>query len=956
MNDSFWCEREKNFSMTKKKAIIIPVVFIAVTLLVVFAGFSGLNIFSYFDLGEILGVHSNVDGNIRTNDELIEELKGIYLASSDKKQLSADMNAIWLDINEDLLVSAEDGTEAVKYCIYSDVNFYKNFVPDTYFIKPDTENEFSSLLEPDGTRYDILAYILYYVKDVDCDAVLVADDSLIFDESGKLTTEKLEHYLKNYRFDGVLISCDSLYSQNVYAECAQTLSDFVRSEFPELPLGIEVHSDFEKLFADDYVTKVFQEKLVDFGYVDIGSTTGDENYPFQSVALWWNYFSDYYKIPLYCEYRLDSIFSSEGDWSYASEISDQMKALHYAANFEGGCFYNSSQLKNKKSLARDLSIYINDVAGTNDDGFEVNSLIITDRTVSFTGTVADNNGVFCNKDLIHAENGVFNYSSLLLSGNNDFVFFSNGAYYTYSVYDNSSMFADYSSGDSVKLDAEMYVNVFAECPDGSNVFAIVNGAYYQLTVDNSEESSAKGFTIYSASIPFFAKEIVSDELQLVCFCGNLYEAVSCGSIRFELNSTGSVGIQNAGSDISPFSDNGLGTSLMCITKYDNTELISDRNDYDTYHPYNSSLVKGTIDYVKQINVSAEGYLRYELNSGLTVYGTDATLIKNGYNLPLNSVTLVDRYIDSKLSSFSFDMQWLSPVTVTVKNLDYYKGYQEFAFNIDKFDAEYIDINFYYSDKFGLSQQMLLENDPLFSSYELYTDASGTMLTLRLFLKTPGRFYGYDIVTEDNGSVKIVFRNYENNSVAGKVIMLDAGHGGISMVGTALNDNSVSESQITLGIAQAAKKYLEAMGATVLMTRVMDTSLTLSERTYMCETQNPDIFVSVHCDGADDSTESGTHTFYYTPFSMNLASEIHSGIVDAYTSRIYLPADDNFERIDRKIKYYPFYVTRVDNCPSVLIETGFLTNYVEGNVLANPSNQEIIGNAIAAGISKYFSKY
>lgn len=940
--------------MSKSKAIIIPVVFVVVSLILVFVGFSELNILSYFDISDFIGVNSGVPADFKSNDKILDELKQQYLSADTSKKFSDDMNAIWIDINEDISTEATEGTDAVKYCIYSDVDYYRNFAPDTYFIKPDIEGEYSELKEPDGSQYDILAYLLYYVRDVGCSAILIADDSVLLDNNGKVHTRLLEKYLSEYKFDGVLISVDASYSHQMYSECARVVNEFMHENYRDLSIGIEIHSDFESVFADNYVTEVFQNKLVDFGYVDIGTTSGNEEYPFQSVALWWNYFSEYYNIPLYCEYRLDKIFSSEGDWSFSNEINNQMKAMYFCGYFDGGCFYNSSQLKNKKALARELAIFINDVAESNNDNFEVNSLALSGRNVQFSGTAADNNSLFCNDNPIKVTEGVFDYSTILEAGLNDFRFFSNGAYYTYSIYDNSPLFAGYPDEAQVRLDADMCVSAFAICPDNSVVFAVVNGEYFELPVVEGYDSGVKGCAYYSAEISFYGKEIYSNDLQLICFSSNRYDIVDCGSIQYELSEESDLPSNGVEAAFSPYSDNGLGTSLMCITKDDNTEIISEADDYDTYHPYNSSLAKGTIDYVEKINVSDGGYLRYELRSGLNIYGTDAVLISEGYNLPLNKVTLTERIINDTGTSFTFDLQWLAPVTVTIKDLEYKSGYQGFAYNIEAFDAEYIDINFYYSDQFMLAQQMLLENDPLFSSYELYADETNSSLIVRMYLREKGKFYGYDITSDEEGNVKIVFNCFADKSLSGKVVMLDAGHGGISMVGTALNDNSVSESQITLGIATSAKRYLEQMGATVIMTRVMDTSLTLSERTYMCETVNPDIFVSIHCDGADDISESGTHTFYYTPFSYNLAQSIHSSIVSAYTNRIYLPADENFASVDRKIKFYPFYVTRVDNCPSVLVETGFLTNYIEGYVLANPTNQDIVGNAVATGISNYFA--
>lgn len=934
--------------MSKVKKIILPLLFIAVALVIMLFAFSELNILPQVDFGDILGVNGTAK-DIKSNEQIIAELKAQYSGGTAKNKLPDDMNALWIDINKDITAEADDGTEAVKYSIYSDFDFYRNFIPDVFFVKPDTENEFEKLLEPDGSRYDILAYLLYYVRSLDCDAILVADDSILLDKNGKPHTGELEYYLGNYEFNSVLISVDSAYSDSLYIECAQTVRGFVDEKYPHINVGIEIHSDFRKQFADEFVASVLHNGLVDFGYIDCLCTSADAEFPFQSVALWWNYFAEYYNIPVYCEMRLDKIFSEEGDWSFSNEINNQLKALYFCQAFDGSCFYNASVLRSKKALARDLAIFLNDVADTNGDAYSLSGLSINGSVVEFTGKAVDNAAVFCNDNVVPVSGNRFEYTERMTSGLNEFKFFGNGAYYVHSIYDNSSLFKKYPTEDSIKIDSAMMVNVDAVCPAGSKVFAIVNGEYRQLEEGASSDGANSAF---SCSISFYGQEIYSDELELVCFSGENSETISVGSIRHHFGADKNDA-DGSSAELSPYSDNGLGKALMCITKYDNTEIISSVNDYDTYHPYNSTLPEGTVDYVKNINVSGEGYLRYELESGLNVYGVDAVLINNGYRLPLNTVYF--KSCDSLAGdvNMSFGLDWKCPVTVTVKDIEFKKGYEQFSYNIESFDAGFVDINFYHSGLYSLADTFKLDNNPLFASYEVISTGEN-VLTVRLYLRNKGVFYGYDLRYDENNELIISFNYFDKGALSGKVVMLDPGHGGISMVGTALNDNSVSESQITLGIALYAKQCLEGMGAKVLMTRTMDSSLTLSERTAICERDNPDIFVSIHCDGAADPEESGTHTFYYTPYSFDLASAIHRRVVVAYQNSVYSPADPNFERVDRKVKYYPFYVTRVDNCPSVLVETGFLTNYVEGNVLANPSYQHIIGNAVAYGIMDYFS--
>ena len=933
--------------MSKFKTIIFPLMFLIISFSVIAFGLglfelpSELNFSGLFDF-EFVPVSGGVHKN---NTESLEKLKGDLLNFSENS-FPEDVNALWYDMNTDLKPS-EIETEAVKYAIYSDFLWMRNFVPDTVFIKPDTEKKYSHLKEDNGSEFDALAYLLYYCKDIGCKAYLVADEDIIYNSSGKADCSTLQMYLSSYDFSGVLLSVDGTYNSEAYYTDTEYFSKYIRENFKETFFGVEIHSNSDELFADSFVIKVAEDGLIDFGYVDCNTTTADESFPFLSVALWWDAFGDYYSIPLICEHRADMIFTNDTTWGYSTEINQQLKSLYNCPSFDGSCFYSVASLKNKKALARDLSIFLNDVASVSQKTFAVKTLELNGNKVKFSGEIIDDMyNLYCNDKRILINNKLFEDTLNLSPGLNTFDFFSNGGEYTYEVYNNTAIFAACSS-DINSEDNEIVP--FAVCPIGSDVYIIVNGITYELSeaVAHSVSDIPSGYAVFSQNIPVSQGKASDAKLSFVASCNGIVAVIDDGKSYIYYNDEIKDGI-------SPFADNGLGTSLMCIIKSDNTEQISSVDDYDTYHPYKSSLLSNTIDYVKNINVSDEGYLRYELQSGINVYGTDAILINNGYNLPLNNVHLLSIEENQDKTVLSFSKDWLAPVTVSTDSVSFSKGYQQFSFNVEDFRLDYVDITFSYTENFYLDKELLFSSFSLFSRYELLRNSD--KIILRLFLKDSTRFYGYDIAENDDGSISVSFKNRYVNSVAGKTVMLDAGHGGISMVGTALRDNSVSEAQITLAIAMKTKQYLENLGAKVVMTRVSDIGLSLYERTLKCESVNPDIFVSIHCDGSDSLSESGTHTFYYTPYSQPLAKSIHESLVSAYAQRIYVEADENYAKIDRKIKYYPFYVTRVDNCPSVLIETGFLTNYVEGNVLANPTNQDIVALAIANGISDYFYNY
>ncbi len=940
--------------MTVKNKLLIPFVFLILSVSVLAAGFVSLGVFKNFNFRDLF---SFAEVNVEVNDNayVLNALKADYLHSQGSRNFDSDISSysVFYDMNRDVSADAAD-VSSVKSDIYNDFLYLKNFIPDTVFILPSASGRFDGMSDDNGQPFDAFAYALECAGAVNCKVVAVADESMFVDSNGAFYADRIISFISDYEINSLLLSLDDGYFTEFYYSCCSFINDTLAGISEDISFGAEIHTDYENSFIDEYTARVLDERIIDYAFIDMNRATASQDVSFSALAYFCNSVFAEYALPCICEHRLDLIFSNDTDWGYSTEINDQIKVLYNCPSFDGSCFNSVNSLYNKKALARDLSIYINDVSSVFQKNMSVSSISLNNNYVSFTGNAAESAGIYCNDLSVKNNNGSFSFDSVLKTGYNSFDFFCNGAEYSYPVINVTSLI--YSSSDvaSAYNSGTKELTPAAVCPSGSVVYAVFNGNSYEMTPIASSNVPA-GYELYTAVIPLSGIKISVAELSLFCGFENLIQTKSCGTFtnkRFKAVNSNTVTDNNV---YTPFCDNGLGSSLMCIINSDNTEQISYRDDYDTYHPYNSSLLKGTVDYVKNINVSPEGYLRYELYSGINVYGTDCILINNGYNLPVNSA-VIGAFDDSSSdrTDFVISTDWLIPVTVTQQPLDYAQGYQGFSFNIDSYTCEYVDVTFYYTDALAAEADIIFSEYSVFSGYEIISNGDAQQTVLRLYLKEPGSFFGFDISVDENDDIVLSFKKRTVDSVSGKVIMLDAGHGGLSMVGTALSDNSVSEATVTLAIASRVKKYLEDRGAVVIMTRSADTSLSLSERTYMCETENPDLFVSIHCDGSDSSYESGTHTFYFTPYSQPLAQAIHSNLVKQYTENIYTEVDSNYSKVDRKIKYYPFYVTRVDNCPSVLVETGFLTNHTEGYVLINPAHQDKIAAGIADGITEYFN--
>ncbi|WP_149302830.1 N-acetylmuramoyl-L-alanine amidase family protein [Pareuzebyella sediminis] len=220
-----------------------------------------------------------------------------------------------------------------------------------------------------------------------------------------------------------------------------------------------------------------------------------------------------------------------------------------------------------------------------------------------------------------------------------------------------------------------------------------------------------------------------------------------------------------------------------------------------------------------------------------------------------------------------------------------------------------------------------------------------------------------------------------------VVVLDAGHGGHDPGNLG---NGYLEKNIALNIVLKAGSILEKTpGVKVIYTRKDDTFVDLYVRGEIANKAGADLFVSVHCD-SHSSKAYGAGTFvlglHANKQNFEIAKKENSVIYleDNYRSRyanydinspesvigltimqeefldqsiaLAKAIQDNFtqklKRKDRKVKQAGFIVLHQTVMPSVLVETGFLTNPEEGAYLNSKKGQSEMGSAIAEAVLTY----
>ena len=229
--------------------------------------------------------------------------------------------------------------------------------------------------------------------------------------------------------------------------------------------------------------------------------------------------------------------------------------------------------------------------------------------------------------------------------------------------------------------------------------------------------------------------------------------------------------------------------------------------------------------------------------------------------------------------------------------------------------------------------------------------------------------------------------FKNLSTKKFTVVLDAGHGGHDPGNLG---NGYKEKNIALNIVlQAGALLAKNPDIEVVYTRKDDTFVDLYVRGEIANKAGADLFVSVHCD-SHTSKAHGAGTFvlglHANKQNFEIAKKENSVIYleDDYKSR-YADYDinspesvigltimqeefldqsialakaiqDNFSvklnRVDRKVKQAGFIVLHQTFMPSVLVETGFLTNDAEGAYLNSKKGQEQMGTAIAEAVLNY----
>jgi len=243
-----------------------------------------------------------------------------------------------------------------------------------------------------------------------------------------------------------------------------------------------------------------------------------------------------------------------------------------------------------------------------------------------------------------------------------------------------------------------------------------------------------------------------------------------------------------------------------------------------------------------------------------------------------------------------------------------------------------------------------------------------------------------IVTHIN---HIEFAAYKDDGK--NIVVIDAGHGGHD---SGANGKKSKEKDIALKIALKIGSKLKSIDPSleIIFTRKKDVFIPLHKRISLANKEKADLFISIHCNYVDNPHVCGTETFVMglhraeenlqvakrenssvlleseyesnyegydpnSPIGHILLSMIQNVFLDnsiELASKVESNLENRKKTKSRGVKQAGFVVLRQATMPSVLIETGFLSNPKEEKYLMSEEGQSEMATSISKGINSYFS--
>lgn len=223
--------------------------------------------------------------------------------------------------------------------------------------------------------------------------------------------------------------------------------------------------------------------------------------------------------------------------------------------------------------------------------------------------------------------------------------------------------------------------------------------------------------------------------------------------------------------------------------------------------------------------------------------------------------------------------------------------------------------------------------------------------------------------------------------AKRIVAIDPGHGGIDP--GAIGVSGIYEKEITLAISKELRHKLEATGRyTVFLTRENDSFIRLRERFNLARNAGAELFISIHADAIANTSVRGLSVYTLSEKASDAEAaalaerenkvdliagidlsheppEVANILIDlakretmnlsaSFASYAVGELGKEISLLNNSHRFAGFAVLKAQDMPSVLVESGYLSNPREEKLLRQPEYRAKLANALAKGVDRYFT--
>lgn len=732
------------------------------------------------------------------------------------------------------------------------------------------------------------------------------------------------------------------------------------------PLGCSTNGAFSSYY-DQYADtrKWVKNNWVDFICPQIYWSIGDKTADYSKVLAWWADTVKGTKTQLYISHDDEKEGNGEAGWQSPDQILLQLCKAKKYSQYKGSVFFNYSSLVKNYEGATDAiaSYYKGQLSALSfgkqlDVSFPADSTATGESRISITGTSDVNYPLTLNgKPVTRSPDGYFSESVNLNPGKNVLTLKHKGITKALTITCSAEVLRSVQPTEDISADGGSQINITAVAHSDATVYAQVGGTRVAMSAadssgnENGDTTPDSDYITYSGiyTMPQTTPDVQNlGKISVTALWGGSTKTMTGANVQVNalVVKTG----QHCIATVSPMS--------AVNKQYVETFIYAD----NMYRPVACPQLPGSWDYVES---NADGTPKkyffnnntyYRLSCGLMFYAGDLKIEAKSppASNKIKGVTQ-DSSDGGRYTDFTFD--FTSKVTYNAETDIVYnnQGYNKSGkrdYTVSNFNAGSYSIYFFNT---ASAAPINVSDNPLVSSATV-TKVNSTTVKYTFKLKNLGKFYGSNVYYDNSGKLVLQLKNPWDGKLSDLRVSIDAGHGGIDFGAAA---GSANEKTINLNYALAVRDLLinkyGLKAENIYMTRTTDTLIASNKGDDLMKRQlnmvnfKSDLSICIH---QNDGGGEGFETYYFQPYSQELAASVQTNLAQAYKGCGFAFSDRGYKFCSENA----YYSCRQTQFPSILVECGFIDNASDRGFLTSDKGKQAISSALAKSVSDFANLY